>query len=45
MVAATIHSDFGDPPPQNLKKSVNVPTLPPSFCHEVMGPDAVILMF
>ena len=26
-------------------KSVTVSTLPPSICHEVMGPDAVILVF
>ena len=26
-------------------KSVTVPTVPPSICHEVMGPDAMILVF
>ena len=26
-------------------KSVTVSTFPPSFCHEVMGPDAMILVF
>ena len=31
--------------PPKIKKNVNVPTLPPSFCHEVMGPDAMILIF
>ena len=26
-------------------KSVTVSTFPPSVCHEVMGPDALILVF
>ena len=26
-------------------KSVTVSTVPPSICHEVMGPDAMILVF
>ena len=26
-------------------KSVTVSTFPPSICHEVMGPDAMILVF
>jgi len=30
--------------PQN-KKSVTVSTVSPSICHEVMGPDAMILVF
>ena len=30
--------------PKNIK-SVTVPFLPYLFCHEVMGPDAVILVF
>ena len=42
MAAITIHSDFGA---QGGKKSVTVSTFPPSFCHEVMGPDAMILVF
>ena len=29
---------------QNIK-SDTVSTLPPSICHEVMGPDAMILVF
>ena len=32
-----------DPPPK--VKSVIVPTVSPSICHEVMGPDAMILAF
>ena len=27
------------------KKSATVSTFPPSICHEVMGPDATILVF
>ena len=27
------------------RKSVTASTFPPSICHEVMGPDAMILMF
>ena len=38
MAAATICSDFGTPP----KKSATVST---SICHEMMGPDAVMLVF
>ena len=30
--------------PQNIK-SVTVSTVSPSICHEVMGPDATILVF
>ena len=30
--------------PKNIK-SVTVSTVSPSFCHEVVGPDAVILVF
>ena len=41
MAAVTICSDFGAPP----KKSVTVSTVPPSICHEVMGPDAMIFVF
>ena len=40
MAAVTICSDFGGTPPK--KKSVS---LSPSFCHEVMGSDAMILCF
>ena len=42
MAAVTIHSDFGT---QENIKSVTVPIFPPSICHEVMGPDAVIFAF
>ena len=41
MAAVTIYSDFGAP--QN--KSDTVSTVSPSICHEVMGPDAMILVF
>ena len=41
MAAITICSDFGAP--QN--KSVTVSIVSPSICHEVMGPDAMILVF
>ena len=42
MAAVTIHSDFGA---QENKKSVTVSIFPPSISHEVMGPDAMILVF
>ena len=41
MAAVTIFSDFGAP--QN--KSDTVSTVSPSISHEVMGPDAMILVF
>ena len=41
MAAVTICSDFGA---QKIK-SDTVSTVSPSICHEVMGPDAVILVF
>ena len=41
MAAVTICSDFGAP----KIKSVTFPTVSPSICHEVMGPDARILVF
>ena len=42
MAAVTIYSDFGAP----LQiKSVTVSTLSPFICHEVMGSDAMILVF
>ena len=41
MAEVTIYSDFGA-----LKiKSVTVSTVPPTIFHEVMGPDAMILVF
>ena len=40
MAAVTICSDFGA-----KIKSVTVSTVSPSICHEVMGPDAMILVF
>ena len=41
MAAVTICSDFGA-----LKNKVySVSIVPPSICHEVMGPDAMILVF
>ena len=42
MAAITIRSDFGA---QGKKKSVTASTFSPSVCHEVMGPDAMILVF
>ena len=41
MAEVTICSDFGT---QKIK-SVTVPTVSPSICPEVMGPDAMILVF
>ena len=42
MATVTICSDFGGP---HKIKSVIVSTVSPSICHEVMGPDAMILVF
>ena len=41
MAAVTICSRSGAPP----KKSVSVSIVSPSICHEVMGPDTMILVF
>ena len=41
MTAVTIFSDFGS----QEKKTVTSSIFPPSICHEVMGPDAMILVF
>ena len=41
MATVTICSDFGAP----KIKCVAVSTVSPSLCHEVMGPDALILVF
>ena len=41
MAAVTVCSDF-EPP---KIKSVTVSIVSPSICHEVMGPDAMILVF
>ena len=41
MAAITICSDFG----ARKIKSATVSTVSPSICHEVMGPDAMILVF
>ena len=41
MATITICSDFG----AQGKKSVTASTFSPSVCHEVMGPDAMILVF
>jgi len=43
LAAVTICCDFRAPPPPN--KSVTVSIVSPSICHEVMGPDAMILVF
>ena len=39
LAALTICSDFG------VKKIVTVSTISPSICHDVMGSDAMILVF
>ena len=44
MASVTICSDFEGPPPKK-KKSATVSTVSPSISHEVMGPDAMILVF
>ena len=41
MDAVITCSDFGD---QEIK-SVTVSTVSPSICHELMGPDAMMLVF
>ena len=41
MAAVTIYSDFG----AQKDKSVAVSIVSPSICHEVMGLDALILVF
>ena len=41
MAAVTMCSDFGAP----QIKPVTVSIVSPSICHEVMGPDAMILSF
>ena len=41
MAAVTICSDFG----AHKIKSVTISTVSPSICHQVMGPDAMILVF
>ena len=41
MAAVIVHSDFGI---ESKKiKSVTASTFPPSVCHGLMGPDAIIL--
>ena len=41
MAAVTICGDFGAP----QIKSITVSTVYPSICHEVTGPDDMILVF
>ena len=41
MAAVPVHSDFGAP----QIKSATVSTISPFICCEVMGPDAMILVF
>ena len=41
LAAVTICSDFG----AHKIKSVTISTVSPSICHQVMGPDAMILVF
>ena len=42
MAAVTIHNDFGA---QGNEVCFTVSIVSPSICHEVMGPDAMILVF
>ena len=42
MAAVTIYSDFRAPRRGNLSL---LPSFPPSICHAIMGPDAMILIF
>ena len=41
MAVVTVHGDFG----AKKRKSVTVCIVSPSLCHEVMGPDTIILIF
>ena len=41
MTPVTVHSDFG----AQEEEIVTVSTFSPSICHEVMGLDAMILIF
>ena len=41
MAGVTVHSDVG----VEKRKSVTASSFPSSICHEVLGPDAVILVF
>ena len=40
MSTVTVHGDFGA-----QENSLTVSVVFPSICHEVMGPDAMILVF
>ena len=40
MATVTIHSDFGA-----QENKVTVSIVSPSICHEVIGPDAMVLVF
>ena len=42
MAAVMVHSDYGA---LENKKSITVSTVSLSICHEVSGPDAMILVF
>ena len=42
MAAVIICSDFGT---QEKKQSITVSIVSPFICHEVLGPDAIILVF
>ena len=41
MAAVTVHCDFGD----QEEEICHTSTFSPSICHEVMRPDAMILIF
>ena len=42
ITVVTLHSDFGAQEKQSVIVSIDVS---PSICHEVMGPDAKIIVF
>ena len=44
IAAITIRSDFGAPKIKSAQK-IKSATVSPSICHEVMGQDAMILVF
>ena len=44
MAAVTVCNDLGALSPKKIK-SATVSTVSPSICYEVMGPDAMILVF
>jgi len=45
MAAVTIYNDFGAPKNKLKSATATISTFSPSICHEVMGPNAMILVF